>query len=53
MKYTNTGTAAILNQTSTIYVIIFAAIFLGEPFTKRKAVSVAIALAGIALVTFG
>ncbi len=53
MKYTNTGTAAILNQTSTIYIIIFAAIFLGESFTKRKAVSVTLTLVGIALVTFG
>lgn len=53
MKYTKAGIAAILNQTSTIYVIIFAAIFLGEPFTKRKAVSVVLALAGILLVTFG
>jgi drug/metabolite transporter (DMT)-like permease len=53
MKYTNVGVAAILNQTSTIYVIIFAAIFLGESFTKRKAVSVMLALVGILMVSFG
>ncbi|MCD6380119.1 DMT family transporter [bacterium] len=53
MKYTNVGVAAILNQTSTIYVIIFAAIFLGESFTKRKAVSVTLALVGILMVSFG
>ncbi|MBD3178255.1 MAG: EamA family transporter [Candidatus Latescibacteria bacterium] len=53
MKYTKAGTAAILNQTSTIYVIIFASIFLHEPFTRKKAVSVLLALGGIALVTLG
>jgi len=53
MKYTKAGRAAILNQTSTIYVIIFASIFLHEPFTRKKAVSVLLALAGIALVTLG
>jgi drug/metabolite transporter (DMT)-like permease len=53
MKYTRAGTAAILNQTSTIYVIILAAVLLGEPFTKRKAASVIMALFGIVLVTVG
>jgi len=53
MKYTRAGTAAILNQTSALYVLVLAAIFLGEPFTRRKAVSVALALVGIAMVTLG
>lgn len=53
MKYTKAGRAAILNQTSTIYILIFAAIFLREPFTKRKAVSVALAICGVMMVVFG
>ncbi len=51
MKYTKVGIAAILNQSSTIYILILAAIFLRERFTPRKALASAIALAGILLVT--
>jgi drug/metabolite transporter (DMT)-like permease len=53
MKYTQAGTAAILNQTSTIYVLIFASLFLKEPFTKRKAAAAVLAVAGIVMVTMG
>lgn len=53
MKYVEVGVAAILNQSSTIYVLILAAIFLREPFTRRKAVASLVALAGILLVTIG
>jgi len=51
MKYTKVGIAAILNQSSTIYILILAAIFLRERFTVRKAVASVIALTGILLVT--
>lgn len=51
MKYTKVGVAAILNQSSVIYILFLAALFLGEPFTRRKAVASALALAGIILVT--
>jgi drug/metabolite transporter (DMT)-like permease len=51
LKYTKVGVAAILNQSSTIYILILAAIFLKEPFTRRKLVASAVALAGIVLVT--
>jgi drug/metabolite transporter (DMT)-like permease len=51
MKYTKVGVAAILNQSSTVYVLILAAIFLHEPFTRRKLVASALAVAGIVLVT--
>ena len=37
MKHTDAGTAAVLNQTSTIHVLVFASLFLGERFTRRKA----------------
>ena len=53
MKLTTAGTAAILNQTATIYILLFASLFLKEPFTRRKAVAVLLALAGIMLVVNG
>ena len=51
LKYTKVGVAAILNQSSTIYILILAAIFLKEPLTRRKLVASLVALAGIVLVT--
>ena len=53
MKYTMAGIAAILNQSNTIYVLILASIFLREPFTRRKLVAAAFAIAGILMVTMG
>lgn len=51
MKYTQAGAAAILNQTSTIYVLVLASFFLHEPFTRRKLAASALAIAGILMVT--
>jgi drug/metabolite transporter (DMT)-like permease len=53
MKYTMASTAAILNQTSSIHIIIMATIFLGEPLTRRKIAAAVLALAGIIMVTAG
>lgn len=53
MKYTAAGAAAILNQTSTIYTLIFAWLFLREPLTRRKVAAALLAVAGILLVTLG
>ncbi len=53
MKYTQAGVAAIINQSSTIFVLLLAAPLLHEPFTRRKAAACAVALGGIALVTAG
>ena len=53
MKYSLAGPAAILNQTSSIYVLIFASIFLKEPFTARKVIASVLAVGGIAMVTLG
>jgi drug/metabolite transporter (DMT)-like permease len=53
MKYSLAGPAAILNQTSSIYVLIFASIFLKEPFTARKVVASVLAIGGIVMVTLG
>ncbi len=47
MKYTQVGTAAILNQTSTIYILIFASLFLKEPFSWRRGTAAVLALGGI------
>jgi drug/metabolite transporter (DMT)-like permease len=53
MKYTSTGVAAILNQTSTIYILLFASLFLRERFTRRRATACGMALAGALLVLLG
>jgi len=53
MKYSLAGPAAILNQTSSIYVLIFASIFLKEPFTARKVIASVFAVGGIVMVTLG
>jgi len=50
MKLTEAGKAAILNQTSTIYILILAAVFLKEPFTWRRGVAAVLALGGIMMV---
>jgi drug/metabolite transporter (DMT)-like permease len=52
MKYSLAGFAAILNQTSSIHVLIFASIFLKEPFTLRKVIASALAIGGTAVVLF-
>jgi drug/metabolite transporter (DMT)-like permease len=52
MKYTLAGAAAILNQTSTIYVLLLATVFLKEPLTLRKILASAVAIAGIVLITY-
>jgi drug/metabolite transporter (DMT)-like permease len=52
MKYTRAGTAAILNQTSTLFLLAFASLFLREAFGRRKAVATVLALSGIALVLY-
>ncbi|MGD9549133.1 MAG: EamA family transporter [Candidatus Krumholzibacteriia bacterium] len=44
------GTAVILNQISTIHLLILASVILKEPFTRRKAVAAGLALCGILLV---
>ncbi len=53
MKYAKASVAAILNQTSTVFILVLASVFLTEPFTRRKAASLLLALAGILLVTVG
>jgi drug/metabolite transporter (DMT)-like permease len=51
MKYTMASIAAILGQSSTLWILIFSVVFLRERFTVRKAVAAALAFAGVLLVT--
>ncbi len=44
--------AAFLNQTSTVFTLIFAAVFLNESFTTTRMGAVALAGLGIALISF-
>lgn len=53
MKFAPAGVAAVLNQTSTIFLLVLAWLILGEPFTARRWAAAGLALAGIALVMFG
>ena len=49
-KYTSASVAAILNQTSTVFAIVLATIFLKEAFTARKVAAVVLAITGVAIV---
>ena len=53
MKFTTTSIAAALNQTSNIFIFIFAALFLKEPITPRRTVGIALGVVGAFIVTFG
>ncbi len=50
MKMIPAGKAAILNQSSTIYILILATVILKEPFGVRKAAAAALSISGVLLV---
>lgn len=52
-KLTSVNSAAILNQTSTVFVVIFAAVFLKEAFTRRRLAATILAIAGCLLILPG
>jgi len=52
MKYTQASVASALNQTSTIFIFIFAGLILREPMTLRRTLGIVIAFAGAFLVSF-
>ena len=52
IKYTQASIASALNQTSTIFVFIFAALMLKEPMTLRKTIGIGLAFVGVFLVSF-
>lgn len=49
MKYTQASTASVFNQMSTIFVMILAAIFLGEKLTPRRIAAIVMAFGGAIL----
>jgi drug/metabolite transporter (DMT)-like permease len=52
MKFTLTSIAAALNQTSAIFIFVFAILFLKEKFSYRKSLGVVLAMIGVLLVTY-
>ncbi len=52
-KFTSINSAAILNQTSTVFVVILATVFLNERFTRRRLFATILAVAGCLLVLPG
>ncbi len=52
-KYTSVNSAAILNQTNTIWVVIMATWFLKETFTRRRLIGTALAFTGAIMVLTG
>lgn len=51
-KFTLASVAAILNQTTTVFIFLLAALFLGEPLSGRRTLAVAMAMAGAVLVVW-
>ncbi|MDO8804688.1 MAG: DMT family transporter [Elusimicrobiota bacterium] len=52
-KYTSVNSAAVLNQTSTVFVVILATVFLKEIFTRRRLAATILAIAGSLLILPG
>jgi len=52
MKYTQASVAAALNQTSTIFILILAAVFLGEKMSRQRIIGAVTAFAGAMLVSY-
>ncbi len=52
-KYTSASVASILNKTTVIFQAVLAAVVLREPFGRRQAAALTIALGGVVVVTFG
>jgi drug/metabolite transporter (DMT)-like permease len=50
-KYTDASIAAVLNQTSTIFALVLAAMVLKERLTVRKLAALALAMSGVVMVT--
>ncbi len=53
MKLSQASIAAALNQTSSIYIFLFAALLLKEPVNLRRIIGILMGVAGTMLVTFG
>lgn len=53
MKFTQASTAAVLNQTSHVWVFLFAALFLKERMNPTRIFAIALAMAGVFMVATG
>ncbi|MFQ6610209.1 MAG: EamA family transporter [Fidelibacterota bacterium] len=53
MTYTSASIASILNQTATIFILLFGWLFLKEPISWRRIFAVLLAMAGVYLVIVG
>jgi drug/metabolite transporter (DMT)-like permease len=53
MKFTQASIASAINQTSNIFIFIFAAVLLKEPLTRQRVLSLLLAISGVFLITFG
>ena len=51
-KYSEAGIVALLNQTSTVLIVIFATLFLKEPMTRLKLIAVTMAFLGAVIVLY-
>jgi len=52
-KFTSINSAAVLNQTNTVFVVVLASVFLKEIFTRRRLLAMILAVAGSLLVLLG
>jgi drug/metabolite transporter (DMT)-like permease len=52
-KFTAVNSAAVLNQTNTVFVVVLASVFLHEIFTRRRLLATVLAVAGSLLVLLG
>jgi drug/metabolite transporter (DMT)-like permease len=52
-RYDDAAAVAVLNQTATIFTVLFAALFLDERFTPKMAWATSLAFGGVLLMTFG
>ncbi|MFH1680020.1 MAG: DMT family transporter [Candidatus Eisenbacteria bacterium] len=53
MKYTQASIAAALNQTSTLWTFVFAALILREAVTRKRIAGLFLGVVGVAMVTMG
>ena len=53
MKYTSASIASALNQTSSVFVFLFAALILKEKVTLHRTLTITLAIAGVLLVFLG
>lgn len=51
-KHATASLAAVLNQTTTIFTVLLAALLLNEPLSRRKILATLVATAGVAVITF-